>query len=258
MISRITKAFVLSSVSCSLASFLWGAEAFAQDSAVDSTKQSSSSVFQFPPTTAEEIVEAAQITRKLDRPGDSRTFLRQLIEKAGSPELSDLRLNRGLAIFIELNTDPRLQPEARELLKVMQDALPQRSAEELAAFVQQLAKNDSAGKKAELELLTAGESSVPVLLAADPSSPAGAAAAQLLELYARDLRFELLRQMAATDASTQVRILRILEGTSDPTLAVRLLRYQHAGSDKSVQMLPVTRFGHFPKADSMLTIPSRL
>lgn len=235
MISRITKSVVVSSVACGLGSFLWGATAFAQEATVDLETQSTSSVFQFPPTTADEIVDAAQITRKLDRPGDSRTFLRQLIEKAGSPELSDLRVNRGLAIFIEFNTDPRLQPEARELLKTMQDALPQRSAEELTSFVQQLAKNDSAGKKAELELLAAGESSVSVLLAADPSSPSGIAAQQLLESYARDFRFELLRQLATSDPATQIRILRLLEGTSDPTLAIRLLRYQHAGSDKSVQ-----------------------
>ncbi len=235
MISRIAKTVVVSAVSCGLGSFLSGAALHAQDAAVESSAPSTSSVFQFPPTTASEIVEAAQITRKLDRPGDSRSFLRQLIEKAGSSELSDLRLNHGLSIFIDFNTDPRLQPEARELLKVMQDALPQRSAEELAAFVQQLAKNDSAGKKAEIELLTAGESSVPALLAADPSSPAGVAAQQLLELYARDFRFELLRQLATSDAATQVRILRLLEGTSDPTLAIRLLRYQHGGNDKSVQ-----------------------
>lgn len=234
MISRFAKTVVVGSVSCGLSAVLWSSPAQAQDPATSDTG-SASSVFQFPPTTADGIVDAVQITRKLDRPGDARKFLAELIQKSGSPELSELRLHRGLAIFIDFNSDVRLQPEARELLKIMQTALPQRSQEELASFLQQLGKNDSAAKRAELELITAGEASVPVLLTGDPATPSGKVAQGILETYARDLRFELLRQLPTSDPSTQIRILNLLQGTSDPELAVRLLRYQAASDDPSVQ-----------------------
>ncbi|MFO0979619.1 MAG: hypothetical protein U0996_24680 [Planctomycetaceae bacterium] len=234
VISRFAKTVVVGSVSCGLSAVLWSSPAQAQDPATSDTG-SASSVFQFPPTTADGIVDAVQITRKLDRPGDARKFLAELIQKSGSPELSELRLHRGLAIFIDFNSDVRLQPEARELLKIMQTALPQRSQEELASFLQQLGKNDSAAKRAELELITAGEASVPVLLTGDPATPSGKVAQGILETYARDLRFELLRQLPTSDPSTQIRILNLLQGTSDPELAVRLLRYQAASDDPSVQ-----------------------
>ncbi len=235
VISRFAKTFVVGSVSCGLSAVVWSSPAQAQDPATSDTESAASSVFQFPPTTADGIVDAVQITRKLDRPGDARKFLAELIQKSGSPELSELRLNRGLAIFIDFNSDVRLQPEARELLKIMQTALPQRSQEELASFLQQLGKNDSAAKRAELELITAGEASVPVLLTGDPATPSGKVAQGILETYARDLRFELLRLLPTSDPSTQVRILNLLQGTSDPELAVRLLRYQAASDAPSVQ-----------------------
>lgn len=239
VISRFAKTVVVGSVSCGLSAVLWSHTAHAQDKA-SSGGESASSVFQFPPTTAEGIVEAVQITRKLDRPGDARKFLAELIQKSGSSELADLRLNRGLAIFIEFNTDARLQPEARDLLKIMQTALPQRSQEELTTFLQQLGKNDAASRRAELELISAGESAVAVLLTGDPSTRSGKIAQDILVTYARDFRFEFIRLLPTSDPSTQVRILNLLQGTSDPEIAIRLLRYQAGGQDKAVQQAAST------------------
>ncbi|MGV2336564.1 MAG UNVERIFIED_CONTAM: hypothetical protein LVR18_21480 [Planctomycetaceae bacterium] len=42
-------------------------------------------LFQFPPQTPEELVEAVRISIRLDRPADARGFLRQLLERDPRP-----------------------------------------------------------------------------------------------------------------------------------------------------------------------------
>ena len=118
----------LAACSC-VPSCLWAADDLRYSAAGDG----SANLFQFPPETPEDLVEAARIAINLDRPSDARGFLRQLIERdPQAPEMLALRRRFGLSMLIDFRRDARLQPEAGQLLKQMQSALPQLSAADLS------------------------------------------------------------------------------------------------------------------------------
>ena len=164
----------------------------ADDLRYSSAGDGTTRLFQFPPETAEDAVEAARIAIGLDRPADARGFLRQLIERdVQAPEMLALRRRFGLAMLIDLRRDARLQPEAGQLLKQMQSALPQLSAADLNDRIELLGSGLAAAEDAQFDLMVAGPATLPLLLARTPSTRSGRAAANLLETLAFDWRHDL-------------------------------------------------------------------
>ena len=186
-------------------------------------------LYQFPPSTPEALLRAARTTLRFDRVGDSRAFLRRILElQLGDNELIELRRTAGIDVFLELRQDSRLQPEAEQLLKSINAASKARtrSAEELTEFVKNLSVSGSVGETAAAELLAAGETTVPVLLSADENTDAGKVANKLLSRHAASLKYALLKELPAADAPTKVRLLRLIGQTGDSNLAIHLLRWQ--------------------------------
>jgi CheY-like chemotaxis protein len=185
------------------------------------------SLFQFPPDTPEELVEAVRIAIRLDRPSDARGFLRQLIERdPQAPEMLAYRQRHGLATLIDFRRDARLLPESAQLLKQMLGALPQLSTAELAERATLLGTGLSAADVAEFDLMAAGTASMPVLLNQTTSTTSGRAAANLLETFALDWRHDLAALLPAADASTRLRIYGLLAGSAAHDLEEILLRQQ--------------------------------
>lgn len=205
--------------------------ASAQDAPPDSTNPTAvaADLFQFAPESLSELIEAARITQKLDRTEDAKAFLKQILDsQPGETELRALRQEIGIGPLLDLRRDPRLFPQAEQLLSAVNSASHSvtYSPQELQEFVQALGARDSASDNAISALVASGDDAIPVLLAADLKSPAGKVANEILMAHARDLRSGLLKLLDSSDASTRVRILQLLSGTADPTLAIRLLRWQ--------------------------------
>lgn len=189
-------------------------------------------LFQFPPETPEELVNAARIAVRLDRPVDARGFLRQLLERdASAPEMLALRQRMGLAPLIDFRRDARLQPEGAELLKHMQKALPQLSASELAERASKLGEGYAAGETAEFDLMAAGPTAIPLLLAQDPATRSGSAAATLLQTLAGDWRHDLADLLPTSDPATRLRIYTLLAGSAAHDLDEILLRQQFTATE---------------------------
>ena len=203
-------------------------QALAQDAAKpDATI--AGDLFQFPPETPEKIIEAALLTRKLDRQDDARKFLRKLIDlHLGETELRALRQRLGAGPFLELSADQKLQPEARDLLLAVNAASkPQPlTVGQLQELIQTLATPGEDATNAVAAIVANGDSSAAALLAADPATPAGKVAEQVLKAHARDMRHGLMTELSLADAAGRTRIVQLLAGTSDPNLAVNLLRWQ--------------------------------
>lgn len=213
-----------------------------QTLAQDSTKSDTSiapDLFQFPPETPEKIIEAALLTRKLDRQDDARRFLRKLLDlQLGETELKALRQRLGAGPFLELSADQKLQPEARELLQVINTASrPQPlSVGQLQELIQALATPGEGATNAVEAIVANGDSSAAALLAADPATPAGKIAEQVLKMHAREMRYGLMTELSVADAADRSRIVQLLAGTADPNLAVNLLRWQFdPASDAAVR-----------------------
>lgn len=186
-------------------------------------------LYQFPPSTPEALLGAARTTLRFDRVGDSRAFLKRILElQLGDNELLELRRKTGIDVFLELRQDSRLQPEAEQLLKSINAASKSKthSAEELTEFVKNLSVPGSVGEKAAAELLTAGEAAVPVLLIADGSTDAGKIANKLLSTHAASLRHAFLRELPTADVATKTKLLGLIGQSGDSNLAIHLLRWQ--------------------------------
>jgi CheY-like chemotaxis protein len=212
----------------------WGTPAVSGDDDLrySSAGDGASLLFQFPPDTPAQLIEAARIAIRLDRPADSRGFLRQLLERdPQAPEMLALRRRYGLYTLIEFRLDPRLQPEAGQLLKHMQSALPKLSASELSERASRLGTGLSAAADAEFELLAAGDAALPALLSLDPATQAGRAASQMLEVFAADWRRGLLALLPTLDVPSRVRVLGILAGSDKPDLFEPLLRLQFTATE---------------------------
>ncbi len=203
--------------------------AVTSDASVAASSVIAADLYQFPPVSPEELLEAARVTSKLDRPGDAKAFLRQILNsQLGENELRLLREQVGPAPFLELRQDARLRPESVELLAAVNAASRTKtwSTAELQDFVQKLAVPGSVGTNAASELNASGEAALPALLAADPATSAGQVADQLLRSQASSFRSGLIRQMTDASPELQVRLIRLLQSTGQPDVAIRLLRWQ--------------------------------
>ena len=186
-------------------------------------------LFQFPPETPDQILEAAIITHKLNRQDDARRFLRKLLDQQLSEaELRALRRRAGAGPFLELSGDRKLQPEARELLLAVNAASkPQPlSSTQLQELIQALATPGDAATQAAVTLVAGGNGSAAALLAADRNTPAGKVADQLLKTHAREMRHGLMTELSLADPADRFRIVQLLSGTADPNIAPGLLRWQ--------------------------------
>ena len=186
-------------------------------------------LYQFPPSTPEALLRAARTTLRFERVGDSRAFLRRILDlQLGDNELIELRRKAGIDVFLELRQDSRLQPEAGQLLKSINAAskAKTRSAEELSEFVKNLSVPGSVGENAATELLSAGDAAVLVLLSADESTDAGKVANKLLSTHAASLKDTFLKELPAADAPTKTKLLRLISLSGDSNLAIHLLRWQ--------------------------------
>jgi len=186
-------------------------------------------LFQFPPKTPAELLEAATITSQMDRQDDARKFLRKLLDQQPpEAELVSLRLRVGAEPFLAFSVDKKLQPEGRELLMTVNAASKPKalSSTDLQELIQKLATpgDDAAG--AAVTLVANGNDSAVALLAADTSTLAGKMADQLLSEHAREMRHGLLNKLGEVDPSQRTRILRLLGSTADPEIAPHLLRWQ--------------------------------
>lgn len=190
-----------------------------------------SQLLQFEPETAEQTVAAVTAAERLQRPLDARQYLRKLLDRNPTPqELLALRRKFGVGQFLKFNANPELQPEARELLLAVNAAtrVYAPSDTRLQELVQQLAGEPSVAADAIVEILAAEGRAVPVLLAADPATPVGRVAEQVLQKYARQLRRGLLAVLPTAAAADRVRVLELLGTTADPELIPELLRWQFA------------------------------
>lgn len=193
-------------------------------------------LFQFDPETPKELLQGIRIAQQLDRITEARTWLRQLSERDPlSPELVALRREAGLATFVSFARDRRLQPEAGILLTTMRLALPQLSSDELTERATRLGTPGRTRDDAVLDLLAAGDASLPVLLAVPENTPAGQVAADLLEQWSVDFRAGLLELLSTSDSANQVRILNLLGRTRRSELTLHLLRWQHSGESAEVR-----------------------
>ena len=207
----------------------FGQSSSASSSAQNSSDQIAADLYQFPPKTPADLMEAARVTQSLDRVADSRAFLRHLLDlQLGENELRALRNLLGPGPFLDLRRDVRLRPESEELLAAVNAAINTKSwsAQELQDLVQAVGTPGTVGINAASELLAIGDNAIPVLLAADVQTPSGRAANQILERNARPLRFGLLQQMDQANHSMQVRLIKLLENSDDSEVALRLLRWQ--------------------------------
>ena len=181
------------------------------------------------------MIDAALITRKLDRQDDAKKFLRQILDmQLGETELQDLRRRLGISPFLELSADRKMQPEARELLQAMNAASkPQPlSVAQLQELIQAAATPGEDAANAVVAIVANGDNSAAGLLAADPATSAGKIAEQVLKKYAREMRHGLMTELNLADADGRTRIIQLLAGTADPNIAIGLLRWQfHAEAD---------------------------
>lgn len=222
-----------------LASFL-GSVTFCQDAAqpaavngVVTPKPIASDLYQFPPQTPVELLKAARITQELERFSDSRAFLRMILDmQLGENELQAFRSEVGAGPFLDLRLDIQLRPESEQLLAAVNEASKSKTytAQEFQDFVKNLSTPGFVGTTAVTELVAGGDLALPALLAADPKTPSGSVAHQILAKYARPWRAGLLKQLESADSPTRVRIVNLLGSTSDPELAIRLLRWQFGPS----------------------------
>jgi hypothetical protein len=96
--------------------------AFGQDGSSGSanSEEIAADLFQFTPETPAELIQAARSTQLLDRTADARAFLRKVLDPPlPDDELRAARRELGPSIFLALRLDPRLSPEAEQLLRAV-------------------------------------------------------------------------------------------------------------------------------------------
>ena len=200
--------------------------AFAQPEASSLPK-----LLQFVPSSAEGLVEAAQIAEQLQRSSDARQYLRSLLNlQPGQTELQQLRSQYGVGIFLQFNANPDLQPEARELLNAINQASRVFAASDarLKDLAAQLGTGSSDAASVIVEILSAEDRAAVPLLELDQSSVQGQVAQKILEQHARSMRQGLLAAIASADDTGRQRIIRLLATTADSRMALHLLRWRFA------------------------------
>ena len=206
---------------------LTGAQAAAQ--LIGAADNGDGPLLQQEPDTPARLVRAASAAAQLQRTTLAQGYLQELIDRGLSDQaLQLLRNDTGVQIFLTLNADINLQPQAGELLKLVNEAtlaakLSPTSAEDL---IEQLEKNDEPGKQAALQLMTIGPPLVSAVMGSDPDSKSGRIARQILIRNVRPLRRELLAALRWSELPDKLWILELLKASADASLAPELLHYE--------------------------------
>lgn len=186
-------------------------------------------LFQFPPNTPSRLVRGAIIAESLDRSDLAQGYLNDLVTRApGTATLLELRSEFGIGQFLDLSANPNLAPAARDLLKLINEAV-RRDAESAASvdrLIEQLGPDNAEAREAILRILAAGDAAAKPLLNSDPGTPQGQVASQILSRHARKFRFGLLSELETTDTSGLVRVLSLLATVRDEELARDLIPLQ--------------------------------
>ena len=190
-----------------------------------------SRLVQFEPTTSAGLIEVAQIAEKLKRSSDAKRYLRALLDaQPGADELQNLQTRFGMGIFLAFNANSDLQPEARELLKAVNEASKDYAPSDvrLQELTQQLDSNSDKTTSAIMEILSTEDRAAAPLLAVAPNTPQGRTADQILHRHARVMRRGLLAAMDTADDVDRQRILRFLSTTGDTQFGRYLYRWRFA------------------------------
>ncbi|MBL8817533.1 MAG: hypothetical protein JNL58_16025 [Planctomyces sp.] len=202
----------------------------------------SQSVFTFPPDSPRRIVEGILIAQERDRTPAAKNYLRMLLDRQLSPgELLSLKEEFGVGVFLQLNADQSLQPDASILLKAINDATQKSvpSDERLLQLAAGLGQKGPQEEAAIEELFTAGNRAVVPLLNLDPSSAAGRVGTQILASNVYELRHGLVAALETSDDSTRVRIVRMLGRCGDHEVAFDVISFIHA-ADSSDELRQVS------------------
>lgn len=193
-------------------------------------------LFQFVPDTPAKLVRAAILAQAVERPSLARGYLQKLIDlQPADPDLTALRREFGMGVFIRMSADRDLRPGSVELLRMLNQASRQKttSAEDVRGLIAQLNNPDTA-VAAGLEILSAKGDIVPALLEADPASDSGRIVGRILIKYARRFRHGLLSALQDADETDQVRILKLLGLSGDPEIAADLLRFRFKAASPEI------------------------
>ena len=191
-------------------------------------------LFLFKPNTPSRQVRGALLAEKLERPTLAQGYLKDLLESQPSTDvLLALRSEFGIGTFLKLSATRELQPTARELLKLINEASTQiaPSASTVELLIAELGQSKQQTKEAALRILSAEGDAVAPLMQADRNTPQGAIADELLTRHARRFRDGLLNALRDADDSRKTRILNLLATTADPQLVSDLLVYRFDQSD---------------------------
>lgn len=188
-------------------------------------------LFAFPPRTPERLVRAAILANQLDRPLLARQYLSSFLDtQPGKATLQALRKEIGISVFLKLSSTQRLQPEATNVLKLINDAnpYPQLTPSGIDDLVQSLGQSKAETTKASLQLIAASADAVIPLLDTDLDSPAGVIADKLLSRYTRRFQAGLVSALPVVGSNQQVRVLNYLAKTADPDISVHILPLQYS------------------------------
>ncbi len=223
---RLTSLFLLTAV----ALFVPDRVCLAQDEdnrAVDD-------LFFFKPETNSERVRAAVLADQLDRPTIALLYLNELITlQPDASTLLELRAEYGIGTFLRLSSREELLPTSRDLLTMINQASRQAAPSEdgLRNEIGRLGQSPQDTREAALRILTAESAAALPLLEADPSTPSGKLADQLLSQHSRRFRHGLLAALPDADEAGRVRILNLLETSADGGLIPDLLLYRFSASE---------------------------
>ncbi|MEZ6043374.1 MAG: hypothetical protein R3C20_22985 [Planctomycetaceae bacterium] len=193
--------------------------------------------FQFVQKTPAGLLRAAYTAQRLERLDEAKKLLEILLASQPSAgELRKLREEFGVGVFLTLNANPDLQPEAKSLLTAVNEASRTYAASDarLLDLCQQLGSSGPQASEAIVEIIAADDRAVAPLLANDVNSPQGKIAQRILEEHARSMRYGLLAALESADDQGRSRILKLLATTADPSIAKRLLRWRF-GADVSAE-----------------------
>lgn len=203
--------------------------------AQDDNEQSADDLFFFKPETNSERIRAAVLADRLDRPTVALLYIDEVIAlQLDASSLLELRAEFGIGTFLKLASRESLLPSARDLLTLINEASRQAALSEdtVRNEISRLGQSLQETKEAALRILTAENAAVIPLLEADPSTPSGKLAAELLSRHSRRFRHGLLAALADADEARRVRILKLIETTADAELIPDLLKYRFADSQQ--------------------------
>ena len=195
-------------------------------------------LFTFAPDSPERLVRAAELSVGLRRYDLARGYLRKILDQPLTDEVAmQLRGNFGIDHFIALNTDQKLYPEANELLSRINAAVRQATVPDasMVQLIGQLGADRRTSVDAALQILSQRDNAVTPLLQADTSTPSGQMADQLLQRYADQFATGLVNALPNSDAAQKERILNLLRGSGNRSIAAELLVYEFTGDSDQVR-----------------------